>query len=61
MIYMISNIPYLSDMYDDDNQWSERGKQRRENDKTWVIHMLDSQFSNHEDVTVLMTSIHFCG
>lgn len=58
MIYMISSIPYVYEIYDVDIQWNEKIKQHRENDNTCIIHT-DSQFSNHWDMTVLMTPIYF--
>lgn len=56
---MISSISYFCEICVVDIQWNGRRKQHRGKDKACIICTLDSQFSNHWDITVLMTPIHF--
>lgn len=59
MIYTIFSISYFYEIYDVDFQRNEKRKQHRGNGKTCIIHILDSQCSNHWDMTVLVITVHF--
>lgn len=52
MIYMISSILYFCEICVVDIQWNGRRKQHRGKDKVCIIRTLDSQFSNHWDITI---------